>query len=73
MPSGQQIAEITYRHQMGRVQIFGDLSEREMKELGETLRDELVRQPGYPLSNSRRRARHELSIEVSKRASNVIS
>jgi len=39
------VTEITYRHQMGRVQIFGDLSEREMKELGETLRDELVRQP----------------------------
>ena len=36
--------EITCRHQMSCVQVLG-LKEREMKELGETLRDELVRQP----------------------------
>ena len=59
------MTELTYRHQMGRVQIYGDLSEREMKQLGETLRDELVRQPWVPLLNCRPRP-YEVSIEVSE-------
>ena len=60
------VTEITYRHQMGRVQIFGDLSEREMKELGETLRDELVRQPWVSIVELQTARPYEVSIEVSE-------
>ena len=51
---------------MGRVQIFGDLSEREMKELGETLRDELVRQPWVSIVELQTARPYEVSIEVSE-------
>ena len=60
------VTEITYRHQMGRVQIFGDLSEREMKELGETLRDALVRQPWVSVVELQTARPYEVSIEVSE-------
>jgi multidrug efflux pump subunit AcrB len=60
------VTEITYRHQMGRVQIYGDLSEREMKELGEILRDELVRQPWVSIVELQTARPYEVSIEVSE-------
>ena len=60
------VTERTYRHQMGRVQIYGDLSEREMKELGETLRDELVRQPWVSVVELQTARPYEVSIEVSE-------
>ncbi len=60
------VTEITYRHQMGRVQISGDLSEREMKQFGETLRDELVRQPWVSVVELQTARPYEVSIEVSE-------
>ena len=60
------VTELTYRHQMGRVQIYGDLSEREMKQLGETLRDELVRQPWVSIVELQTARPYEVSIEVSE-------
>ncbi len=60
------VTEITYRHQMGRVQIYGDLSEREMKQFGETLRDELVRQPWVSVVELQTARPYEVSIEVSE-------
>ena len=60
------VTELTYRHQMGRVQIYGDLSEREMKQLGETLRDELVRQPWVSIVDLQTARPYEVSIEVSE-------
>ena len=39
------VTELTYRHLMGIVKLSGDLDERELKELGEDLRDDLARQP----------------------------
>jgi len=62
------VTELTYRHQMGRVQIYGDLSEREMKQLGETLRDELVRQPWVSIVELQTARPYEVSIEVSERS-----
>ncbi len=60
------VTELTYRHQMGRVQIYGGLSEREMKQLGETLRDELVRQPWVSIVELQTARPYEVSIEVSE-------
>ncbi len=60
------VTEITYRHQMGRVQISGDLSEREMKQFGETLLDELVRQPWVSVVELQTARPYEVSIEVSE-------
>ena len=60
------VTEITYRHRMGRVQISGDLSEREMKQFGETLRDELVRQPWVSVVELQTARPYEVSIEVSE-------
>ncbi len=60
------VTEITYRHQMWRVQIYGDLSEREMKQFGETLRDELVRQPWVSVVELQTARPYEVSIEVSE-------
>ena len=60
------VTELTYRHQMGRVQIYGDLSEREMKQLGETLRDELVRQPWVSIVELQTARPYEVSIEVAE-------
>ena len=60
------VTELTYRHQMGRVQIYGDLSEREMKQLGEKLRDELVRQPWVSIVELQTARPYEVSIEVAE-------
>lgn len=60
------VTELTYRHQMGRVQIYGDLSEREMKQLGETLRDELVREPWVSIVELQTARPYEISIEVAE-------
>ena len=60
------VTELTYRHRMGRVQIYGDLSEREMKQLGETLRDELVRQPWVSIVELQTARPYEVSIEVAE-------
>ena len=60
------VTELTYRHQMGRVQIYGDLSEREMKQLGETLHDELVRQPWVSIVELQTARPYEVSIEVAE-------
>ncbi|MCH1458621.1 MAG: efflux RND transporter permease subunit, partial [Luminiphilus sp.] len=60
------VTELTYRHQMGRVQIYGDLNEREMKQLGETLRDELVRQPWVSIVELQTARPYEVSIEVAE-------
>ena len=60
------VTELTYRHQMGRVQIYGDLSEREMKQLAETLRDELVREPWVSIVELQTARPYEVSIEVAE-------
>ena len=44
------VTELIYRHLLGIVQLAGDLDEWELKELGETLRDDLARQPWISLS-----------------------
>jgi multidrug efflux pump subunit AcrB len=60
------VTEITYRHLMGVVHLAGDLDERELKELGETLRDDLARQPNVSLVELETPRPYEVSIEVSE-------
>ena len=60
------VTEITYRHRMGRVQLFGDLTERELKEIGELLRDELSRLPWISIVELDTPRPYEVSIEVSE-------
>ncbi len=60
------VTEITFRHLMGVVHLSGDLDERELKELGETLRDDLARQPNISIVELSTPRPYEVSIEVSE-------
>ncbi len=60
------VTELAHRYYMMVVSLAGDLDERELKELGERLRDDLASQPhvsGVELSSPRK---YEVSIEVSE-------
>lgn len=60
------VTEITYRHLMGVVKLAGDLDERELKELGEDLRDDLARQPWISVVDLVRPRPYEVSVNVSE-------
>lgn len=60
------VTELTYRHLMGVVKLAGDLDERELKELAETLRDDLARQPWVSVVDLVTPRPYEVSINVSE-------
>ena len=60
------VTELIYRHLLGIVQLAGDLDEWELKELGETLRDDLARQPWISVVDLVSPRRYEVSINVSE-------
>ena len=60
------VTELIYRHLLGTVQLAGDLDEWELKELGETLRDDLARQPWISVVDLVSPRRYEVSINVSE-------
>ena len=60
------VTEITYKHLMAVVKLAGELDERELKELGEVLRDDLARQPWISLVDLATPRPYEVSINVSE-------
>jgi multidrug efflux pump subunit AcrB len=60
------VTEIAYRHHMAVVSLAGDLGERELKELGEYLRDDLARQPYVSVVELATPRPYEVSVEVSE-------
>ncbi len=60
------VTELVYRHLVGVVQLSGDLDEWELKELGETLRDDLARQPWVSAVDLESPRRYEVSVNVSE-------
>lgn len=60
------VTELVYRHLLGIVQLAGDLDEWELKELGESLRDDLARQPWISVVDLVSPRRYEVSIDVSE-------
>jgi len=62
------VTELTYRHLMAVVALAGDLDEYELKELGETLRDELARQPYVSVVDLQTTKPYEVSVDISESA-----
>ena len=60
------VTELIYRHLVGVVQLAGELDEWELKELGETLRDDLARQPWISAVDLVSPRRYEVSVNVSE-------
>jgi len=60
------VTELTYRHLMAVVALAGDLDEYELKELGETLRDELARQPYVSVVDLQTTKPYEVSVDISE-------
>ena len=60
------VTELAHRHQMAVVTLAGDLSERELKELGEQLRDDLSSRPHISVVELMQPRPYELSVEVSE-------
>jgi multidrug efflux pump subunit AcrB len=60
------VVELVYRHMLGIVALAGDLDEWELKELGETLRDDLARQPWISVVDLVSPRRYEVSVNVSE-------
>jgi len=60
------VVENAYRHLMAVVNIAGDLSERELKVLGERLRDDLSSEPYVSVVELRDPRPYEVSVEVAE-------
>ena len=60
------VVENAYRHLMAVVNIAGDISERELKILGERLRDDLSSEPYVSIVELRDPRPYEVAIEVSE-------
>ena len=60
------VTELVYRHLLGIVELAGELDEWELKELGESLRDDLARQPWISVVDLVSPRRYEVSVNVSE-------
>ncbi|NQY02195.1 MAG: efflux RND transporter permease subunit [Halieaceae bacterium] len=60
------VTEIAYRHMMAVVSLAGNLGERELKALGEQLRDDLANQPYVSVVEIASPRPYEVSVEVSE-------
>lgn len=60
------VTELAHRHRMSIVTLAGDIGERELKELGEQLRDELAAQPNVSTVALTSPRPYEVSVEVSE-------
>ncbi|MGB1191964.1 MAG: efflux RND transporter permease subunit, partial [Pseudomonadales bacterium] len=65
-----QIVEQRWRNTMMRLQLSGDLQERELKELGEQIREELAALPTVAIAEIRTPRKYEVGIEISEHALN---
>ena len=60
------ITELAHRHHMAMVSVAGNIGERELKELGERLRDDLAAQPHVSLVELTAPRPYEVAVEVSE-------
>lgn len=60
------VSEVAHRHNMARVSLAGNIGERNLKELGERLRDDLAAQPDVSIVDLTSPRPYEVSIEVSE-------
>lgn len=60
------VAQLAHKHRMLVVTLAGDIGERELKELGEKLRDDLAAQPHVSTVDLRDPRPYEVSVEVSE-------
>ena len=60
------VTELAHRHRMVMVTLAGDIGERELKELGERLRDDLSAQPHVSVVDLSTPRPYEVSVEVSE-------
>jgi len=60
------VTELAHRHHMAIVTVAGDIGERQLKELGEFLRDDLASQPHVSVVELVSPRPYEVSVEVSE-------
>jgi len=60
------VTELAHRHHMAVVTVAGDIGERQLKELGERLRDDLASQPHVSVVELSSPRPYEVSIEISE-------
>lgn len=60
------VTELAHRHFMAMVSLAGDIGEKELKELGERLRDDLAAQPHVAVVDISSPRPYEVSVEVSE-------
>ncbi|MEH6584455.1 MAG: efflux RND transporter permease subunit [Halioglobus sp.] len=60
------ITELAHRHHMAVVTLSGDIGERQLKQLGERLRDDLANQPHVSVVQLASPRLYEVSVEVSE-------
>ncbi|HCD56981.1 MAG TPA: AcrB/AcrD/AcrF family protein, partial [Halieaceae bacterium] len=60
------VTELAYRHYMAAVSLAGNLGERDLKRLGERLRDDLAAQPHVSVVELDTPRPYEVSVEVSE-------
>ena len=63
-----QIVEQRWRNTIMRLQLAGDLQERELKELGEQVREELAALPSVAIAEIHTPRKYEVGIEISEQA-----
>ena len=61
-----QISQFSFAERVITIVVYGDLSERELKTLGEQLRDEVSNIPGVTLASLKAVRPYEIAIEVSE-------
>lgn len=60
------VTELAFRHMMITVTLAGDIGERSLKELGESLREDLATQPWVSVVEISKPRPYEVSVEVSE-------
>jgi multidrug efflux pump subunit AcrB len=60
------VTELAFRHYMAAVSLAGDLDERDLKRLGEQLRDDLASQPNVSIVELETPRPYEVSVEISE-------
>lgn len=60
------VTELAHRHFMAMVSLAGDIGEKELKELGERLRDDLANQPHVAVVDLSSPRPYEVAVEVSE-------
>lgn len=63
-----QIVEVRWKNTMMRLQLAGDLQERELKELGEQIREEIAALPSVAIVEIHTPRKYEVGIEISETA-----